>query len=417
MKKDPAEASPRLDGRHILFLQGPSSRFFLHAAEACVALGAKVARLCLCPGDRLYWSARFGAAIHYRGNPSLFRDYLSSVVEEMGITDIVMLGDGRIYHAEAIALLKETRAAVPWIVEHGYLRPDLILVETSGTGGKSDARERFLGSSDIVTSTLPTAEFPSSFLRYALLDIGFHLSNLLLSWFTHPQYQHHALDGPVREYYGWAMKGLRYPVRYRRTAYNLARIASYEGKLFLFPLQLATDYQIRLQGNGKSLQSTAHDILESFARSAPKEALLVVKEHPLDNGLFDWNRFVGEQASRFGIVDRVVFIAGGDLEALLLRSEGVITVNSTVGLSAIKLGKPCCVLGSAVYKLAGLVDEQPLDDFWSSPAAPEPDVRDRFVAFLRREVHVEGGFDGPAAVICAHHLAAWIAERKGTACV
>jgi capsular polysaccharide export protein len=328
----------------------------------------------------------------------------------------VMLGDGRSYHAQAISLLRDTRAATPWIIEHGYLRPGLILVEHWGTGGKSDARRRFLALPGVAQPNLPVAAFPSSFFRYALLDIGFHLSNLLVGRLTHPTYQHHALDGPVREYFGWALKGLRYPVRHRRTAQNLARIAAHKGKLFLFPLQLATDYQIRLQGTGASLQSTLRNIIESFARAAPDDALLIVKEHPLDNGLFDWNHFVREQATQLGIVDRVVFITGGDLNALLLRSQGVITVNSTVGLSAIKLGTPCRVLGSAVYDLPGLVDPQPLDGFWRSPQAPDPDLRDRFVSFLRHDVHVEGGFDGAAAVTGAQNLASWLAERKDRAC-
>lgn len=396
-----------LTGRRVLFLQGPSSRFFLHAAAACRARGAGVARLCLCPGDRLYWSRRHGPAMHYRGGPEGFPAFLDLVLRQTGTTDVVMLGDGRAYHAAALALLAKSQAAQPWIVEQGYLRPNLILVETRGTGGASAAPRLFAarGRTDSLPPPPLATAAPASFLRYALLDIGFHAANLAAGWLTHPRYAHHALDGPVREYAGWVGKALRFPTRRRRMRRALERIKGHDGPLYLLPLQLATDYQIRQHGTGTPLPEVASAIIDSFARAAPPDALLVIKEHPLDNGLFDWTALVGATAATFGIPERVVLLAGGDLTALLSRCQGVITVNSTVGLAAVLAGTPCRVLGRAVYDLPGLTDPQPVDSFWSAPRPPDPDLPQRYAAFLRARFHIAGGFDGPAALVGARNLA------------
>jgi capsular polysaccharide export protein len=397
-----------LTGRRVLFLQGPSSRFFQQAAAACRARGASVARLCLCPGDRLYWSRRLGPALHYRGRPEGFRGFLNDLLQRIDTTDVAMLGDGRAYHAAALDLLAETGGAQPWIIEHGYLRPGLILVETRGTGGASSAPGLFAANGSVGRAPpppAPTGAAPASFLRYAALDVGFHAANLCAGWLTHPRYARHALDGPLREYAGWLGKALHYPARRRRTHRALDRIAGHGGPVFLLPLQLATDYQIRHHGTGAALPEVVAGIIDSFARADRPEALLAVKEHPLDNGLFDWAGLVASTAKRLGVEGRVVLLSGGDLGALLARCRGVVTVNSTVGLTALQAGVPCRVLGRAVYDLPGLTDRQALDGFWSAPAPPDPDLLARYVAFLRARFHIAGGFDGPAALEGARNLA------------
>jgi capsular polysaccharide export protein len=253
---------------------------------------------------------------------------------------------------------------------------------------------------------MPSSDIASaSFLRYALLDIGFHVTNIALGWLTHPGYAHHALDGPVREYAGWISKGLRFPVRRHRTRRALLRVSAHSGPVFLLPLQLATDYQIRHHGTGMPLNETVAEIIESFAQSAPSDALLAIKEHPLDNGLFDWHGFVSATARRAKVSDRVVLLAGGDLPTLLMQSRGVITVNSTVGLTALLAGTPCKVLGRAVYDLAGLTDPQSLVTFWSAPRPPDQALLARYVGFLRSRFHIPGGFDGPAALVGGSNLA------------
>jgi capsular polysaccharide export protein len=365
--------------------------------------------LCVCPGDRLYWSGQLGPALQYRGELCGFPEFLKETLHRIKATDVVMLGDGRPYHTLALAVLAEFGSARPWIVEHGYLRPGLVVVENAGIGAGSAAPAMFSALQDRLPDTPvpppPSDIAPQSFLRYALLDIGFHFANFAIGWLTHPHYVHHALDHPIREYAGWVSRFLRFPARHRRTRRGLERVFEHSGPVFLLPLQLATDYQVRLHGSGAPLVDTVAEIVESFGRAAPAGAMLAVKEHQLDNGLLDWRRLIGDAARRAEVADRVVLLAGGDIQDLVARCSGVVTVNSTVGLTALLAGTPCKVLGRAVYDLNGLTDPQALDSFWSAPFPPEARLLARYSHFLRTQFHVVGGFDGRAALIGASNLA------------
>ncbi len=50
----------------------------------------------------------------------------------------------------------------------------------------------------------------------------------------------------------------------------------------------------------------------------------------------------------------VTFLEGGVSDRLLARAAGVVTVNSTVGLAALRAGVPVKPLGDAVYDVPGL---------------------------------------------------------------
>jgi capsular polysaccharide export protein len=398
---------PDLSGRKILLLQGPSSRFLWHLGCACTELGAEVTRLGFAPGDRLYWSARAGRYLAYRGDPGKVGAFLKDLITRMQVTDVVMLGDGRLYHAEALRALRGmAHAPVPWVFELGYLRPNLISVETWGMGGRSAIPAAFAnhdGGDD--TGQPAHSDHLASFLRYAAMDVGYHMINLCFGWLFYPSHRHHALYHPLREYGGWILKGLRKPARSAALMRAQQRIGAHQGQIFVFPLQLLTDYQIRDHGTGQTMEATINRIVTSFSRHAPATAILVIKEHPLDNGLMRWSRRVAAIAAHNGISKRVIFLDGGDLEAVLNRASGVVTINSTVGLTAISKGVPCLVLGKAIYDHSRMTARPDIDAFWTDPPAPDPETVNAFLRFLRARYHVAGSFDGPGAVEGARNLA------------
>lgn len=406
-----------LSHRKVVFLQGPSSRFFAHAAEKCLDFGAQTLRIGVAPGDRLYWPRRAGPYLPFRDRPAGFPAFLRRLIATEAPTDFVMLGDGRPYHRMTVEVLAGMRAEdpgravpTPWIIEHGYLRPG-ILVETWGMGGRSQIPRAFAarppGTADEAT---PSASFPSSFLRYGALDLGYHLANLVAGRLLYPHYRPYAADGPLREYAGWAIKALTLPARRRAARQAGARIAAHQGPLFLLPLQLAGDYQIRNYGTGESLAQILDRVITSFARHAPGDALLVVRQHPLDNGLARWGKQVRATAGAQGVGARVVFQDGGPAEPVLACATGMITVNSTMGLEAVLRGLPCQILGRAIYGLPDLVSPGPLDGFWSDPTPPDPGLAAEFANFLRRHYQIAGSFDGPGALAGARNLAQRLSE-------
>ena len=99
--------------------------------------------------------------------------------------------------------------------------------------------------------------------------------------------------------------------------------------MFVMPLQLSGDYQIRAHSPFPDMQSAASYAIESFAANAPKHLHLLLKAHPLDCSFFDWAKFVRGHAERLSIEDRLHFVDGGDLDKMAREARGLVCVNST----------------------------------------------------------------------------------------
>jgi capsular polysaccharide export protein len=132
-------------------------------------------------------------------------------------------------------------------------------------------------------------------------------------------------------------------------------------------------------------------VMESFARHAPSDASLVIKNHPLDMGLMNFARIVQACEQRFGLQGRALYLEDGDLTALVRGAHGVVTVNSTVGLVALEHGTPTLALAGAIYHLPGLTFQGAMDDFWHAAEPPDAPL---FACFRRVVMHttqINGG--------------------------
>lgn len=397
--------------RSYLFLQGPSSPFMARVAGEVRARGHRACRINLCPGDALFWRA--GAARFYRGRLDDWPDYVEAFIERQAISDLVLLADGRPYQSRAIAVAARRGLRVH-VIEHGYLRPDWITVERDGMNSFS----RFPREAPAVRALsagrpLPSLEpiEPESFLRYAAWDVAYHGANMLAGWLLTPHYVRYMIDHPIKEYAGWALKLLRAKATARRAEATVAAALARPGPLFLMPLQLATDLQIRLHSPFPHLSDAVAWIVASFAAHAPADATLLFKVHPLDAGWDRWPTRIGQLAAEHGIADRVFVADGGSLDALLVRAAGVVTVNSTVGLTALRAGVPLAVLGNAVYDIDGLSDGQPLAGFWTAPRRPDRQLFDDFLRALTWATQVRGEFTAETSMaIGAREVAARLTE-------
>ncbi|WP_226951364.1 capsular biosynthesis protein [Rhizobium terrae] len=291
------------------------------------------------------------------------------------------------------------------ILEHGYLRPDWLTIEPDGMS----AHSRFpqdpgrIGALAAGQPKVPTGGlFRSSFLTYALYDLAFHVPNVLLGWLVHPHYRTHGPVHPVVEYSGWIRKALTKGKRRREAERAIkACLAAADGSpapFFLFPLQLPGDYQIRRHAPGGNLFRLVEATIASFARHAPPESRLLFKVHPIDNGLSGWRERIEEAAARHGVADRLFVADGGDTDALIDRSAGIVTVNSTVGLTALGRARPVITLGAAIYDVPGLTFQDSLTAFWRNPTPPDIGLFDQFLRALAATTQVRGGFIGADAI-------------------
>ncbi|MEM6932361.1 MAG: DUF6716 putative glycosyltransferase, partial [Pseudomonadota bacterium] len=231
------------------------------------------------------------------------------------------------------------------------------------------------------------------------------LANVLVGGMTHPGYRTHALDGPMREWAGWLAKAVNWPARKARVRRVRDLLIRNDRPVFLFALQLETDFQIRLHGPRDGLRGALERTIRNFAATAPANSLLIVKSHPLDNGWAPWGQMIHDTATDCGVSNRVHLLEGGSLDETLPRLAGLVTVNSTAGLCALRAGVPVAALGSAIYDLDGLTHSGALCGFWQSPTMPNAAKVETFVSALTAFSQVSGAFDGSGAVPGAEAVA------------
>jgi capsular polysaccharide export protein len=383
--------------RNFLFLQGMATRFFARLGAALADRGHAVHRVNFNGGDRLFWP--LSGAVDYTGDLKGWPDFLERLLSGRQVTDIILFGDCRPLHREAIrvAIL---RGILVHVFEEGYLRPNWITLEPGGVNGHSSL-PRDPAWFRAAAADLPPwdggLEVRGSFFRRATEDVAYNVATVLLEW-RYPNYCTHRPWHPFVEYAGWLRRFATRPLAKRRSALSEAVLQAGARPHYLFPLQLDCDSQIRQHSPFGRLQPALETVIASFARHAPPDSLLVVKEHPLDNGIRNWRRQSLRLADEAGVGHRLVYLERGDLVATLQGSLGVVTVNSTVGFLALSFGIPLIALGEAIYDMPRLTFQDGLDRFWREGAPPDPTTFDDFRRVTAARTQVNGGFFSPLAL-------------------
>ena len=362
------------DARTFLFLQGPHGTYFARLGGALVARGHQVHRVNLCGGDRLDWA---GPAINYHGTLRSWPVFVDDLIVGRGITDVVLFGDCRPYHASAHGMAK-ARGVRVHVLEEGYIRPDYVTLEQGGVNGHSRMSRDpawFRAEASRLPPIVEERPIASSFPRRARETIR-HLAATMALAPLYPFYNRHRPHHPIVEAVGWELWEANRPIERRLSDHSLQRVIDERDAhpFYLVPLQLSSDYQLRVHSPFGDMRAALRFIVKSFAAAAPPHARLVVKRHPLDNGLSAWRRMTRGLARLYGVEDRVFYLGEADIATVLPHASGAVMVNSTVGTLALNLGIPVAVLGHAVYDVDGVVHRGALEDFWPAPQAPDPEL-------------------------------------------
>lgn len=376
--------------RNFLFLQGPATPFFPHLADRLAADGHAVHHVCFCAGDALYWGLRPGR--HFRGELCALPGFLAEIYRAYAITDQILFGDRRPVHRPAVEHA-ERYGIRTHVFEEGYFRPHWVTLEREGVNGHSllprdpdwfrDAGRRLPEPEGVVA-------FPSPFWLRAMHDVVYHSAGAL-NPLLYPRYRTHAIPAPL-EYAGYVKRFSRLRmIRAREQARVWALIAS-SRPYFLLPLQLNSDAQIRDHSRFEDMSEVIDYVAESFARLAPVDSHLAIKNHPLDMGLMNYAHIVRELASRYGLEGRIHFFEDGDLAALVKYARGVVTVNSTAGMVAVEHGTPTLTLSDPIYNLPGLTFQGNLDAFWHDAMPPDAEFFRCFRRVVFKATQINGGF-------------------------
>jgi capsular polysaccharide export protein len=373
-----------MDQRTFLFLQGLPGPSFRLIARQIEALGHRALHVAMNGGDLVHrrWRARL-----YRGDTAGFGPWLARLCRDQSVSDLVLFGEMRPLHLAAIEVSRELGLDVH-VFEEGYLRPNSVSLEHWPKGQAWQPPRSLEECRARGKPVEPEQPIANRFTRRLEESILYWLWTVLLTPLF-PRYRSHRRTPAAVEMVQWWIRTARRPGEQARSRKALAALG--HASFFLFPLQLDGDAQLvhrsPLLGMAKALDA----VLASFGRAAPAEMRLVIKRHPFDPDPRRWERIVAQAASRHGLGDRVHYLAFGDLDALLARCRGVITVNSTVGALALREGRPVHALGTALYAMPGLATTGDPDAFWAAPQPVAEGAYAQFSAVLFSECLINAG--------------------------
>ena len=394
-----------MEREQVLFLQGPFGPFFGVMAETFSRAGCITHRICFNGGDRLY--AKADHVVDYAGRPEHWGSFLHDYLRNHAITTVFVFGDCRFYHRVAREVCRE-RQVLFMVLEEGYLRPDTITMESGGVNALTEL--------DLSPEALRRE--PKKELKPAV-----HIGDVFRARIRHAaayylysrwrqkdyrHYRHHRCFSPWREGGCW-IRGYYRKHRYKRhDADILARAMSvWSGRFFLLPLQVHDDSQMLYHSPFRSVRAVIEEVVASFASHASSDALLLLKHHPMDRGYSDYAVEIKAVAARYLVSERVQYCYDAHLPDLLRNTCGVVTVNSTVGLSALYHRVPVKLLGRCLFDIPGLAHQGSLADFWQNPQPVDNDLFSRFHRYLFRHTQVNGSFFGQMAMTAENCFQAW----------
>jgi capsular polysaccharide export protein len=415
LKPSPAAtgAGPLMAGesRSVLMLQGLMGPLFRRLGEGLRKSGHKVHKVNFNGGDRAFW--RLPGAIDYRGSKDAWPEAFAQLLDEHAVTDVMLFGDSRDYHRAATRICADRGVAVH-VFEEGYIRPDWVTMELGGVNGNSSLPRDPHWYREVAAALPPVPDHqkvPSSFRRRALEGLAYNTADVLTRW-RYPHWRNHRPWHPIVEATGWVRKLSRRRERGKAAAALMERLAAQRARYFLFPLQLDSDAQIRIHSPFAGIADAMRLVIASFARHAPGDVRLVIKEHPLDNGVRDWEQEAADIAESLGVADRVDYLAVGDIESVSAGALGIVTINSTSGTLGLAQRVPVVVLGHAVYDIPDITFQDGLDAFWQRPVPPDAATFAAFRRILIENCLIPGGFFSEPALekVVQHAIARF--ERR-----
>lgn len=345
-------------------------------------------------GDQAFWSDS-ASYIPFRGKPHNWPDMLSKVIETKGITDIVLYGDTRPIHAEAVQIAQRQGITIH-VFEEGYLRPWWVTYERGGSNGNS--RLMALNVEDmrqaLQRSDAPAPPPPSHWgdmRQHIFYGAAYHWFVLFLNR-RYSNFRPHR-DLPVAQEFRLYFKRLALmPLHRLQRSWATLQVRRQSFPYHLVLLQLGHDSSVQSHSDYGSMAEFLEHVIIEFACGAPRHHRLVIKEHPLENHREPLRRRVRELAAENGISDRVSYVPGGKLARLLDDAASAVTINSTAGQQALWRGIPLRVFGRSVYDKPDFVSHQPLAAFFAKPDVPNGDAYRIYRRFLLETSQVPGGF-------------------------
>ncbi len=380
--------------RSFLFLQGPHGPFFHQLGRMLRAAGAATWRVGFNSGDDAFWFHR-DSFIPYTGTAEGWPEACASLIEAQGVTDLVLYGDARPIHATAVAEARR-RGVTVHVFEEGYLRPWWVSYERGGANGNSRLME--LGVAEMRAALAQCdLSVPDAPAHWG--DMRHHVFyGALYHWFVmfrngrYRNFQPHRDRTVMQEFGLYLRRLLLMPAQATGRAAATMRVRRGGFPYHLCLLQLAHDSSFTAHGPFATMSEFLATVIGGFAEGAPRHHHLVFKAHPLEDGRTPLRGELDRLGRAHGVADRLHFIRGGKLAALLDHASSAVTVNSTAAQQAFWRGLPVKAFGRAVYAKPEFVSPQPIGAFFAAPLRPDTRAYRDFRSFLLETSQIAGGF-------------------------
>ena len=399
--------------QRILLLQGPNGPFFAALGKRLSALGAATWKVNFNGGDTVFY--RGPDVLRFDGQIEHWASWLTDCLAQRSIDAVLLFGQSRAVHRQAIALC-EARGIAVYVFEEGYARPWWITMERGGVNERSALNRCDPTRLPLRDAPKKVMRWRGAFFRMVLWSVLYVLFSALLRR-RFPAYVHH-WPLRVRTCWKWLRASLRALfLRWAERDVRVRLMASNGRSWFLVPLQTQGDSQLRVASRWETNDHFIVAVIESFARHAAATDDLVFKHHPLERGLTDYRACVASHAARLDVVGRVHYVHFGNLPKMLARTKGVVLVNSTVGIQALFHGTPVCVTGDACYAHEHLISGTCMDTFWARPMPPNTRHMRAFFAHMLHTTQINTSFYACADVAPQRRMRSRLASRIALCCM
>jgi capsular polysaccharide export protein len=347
----------------VLLLQGPIGGFFYQFSEWLKMNEIQCFKVNLNGGDQ-FDSRHFEHSFNFTGPYADFSLWIESLIVTQEIDAVVCFGDCRKYHQTAKKVAAKNRIKF-FAFEEGYIRPNYITFEQDGVNFFSNFLTHLQNKP--IKNQDQDQELKETHNQFSLMVVQvilYYFFMFILSM-KYRHYQHHRQMGVWAELYHWIWAGVRRvknSLIEPRSFYRF--IEEYQGRYFVFALQVHNDFQIRTHSEYKCMKKYIEMVIEDFALNAEQRHHLALKHHPMDRGYRNYSKLIQQLCKKHGVEGRVHYFCDIHLPTLIKHSIGFITVNSTTGIQALYHRIPVKVLGFALYNLPKLTNQRPLSKFW-----------------------------------------------------
>ena len=369
---------------NVLLLMGPIGTFFGRFAKYLIKNNVKTYKICF-PLKEFFVPK--SCRVHFDKDMNEFETFLDKFIREKNIKHIFMYGNFILPHRIAIELGSKLRVDVN-VFELGYVRPRYITLEKNVNALSTLTKNKNYYSSLPQIFELPK-NIESKKQRYEIYAVlafmqhalnGYKISDQPHKLQPKPSYLLKQVLGYVRYY------------TYKFTEYCIRKKLLDSDNIFMVPLQVSIDSQVTRASKFNSIEEFIHTIVKSFSKNSYSSSMLVFKHHPRDRGYNNYKKFINKVATYYEISERVIYFHEADISELYKKCNGVILINSTMGIETLKNNIPTLVLGDAFYDINEITSQYSLDDFWKSSSCVNQDLFKKFYQSMVKTTQLEGTF-------------------------